>query len=440
MRLLSFTLFLLALTMASTAMGQQATPMTLAECIAHAKAHNLTVQRLRIALAQRQEQLQTAKDNRLPTVDASASTAFNFGRSLNAQNAYVSQNTQNVGFNVGTSMPLFTGHRLSSAITQARIDLSATMADLEKANDDLSLNVAQAYLQVLFQQERIAMAEQQLMMSQLLKTRLDSLLQAGRVAAYEVVQAQAQITADELAVVEAKNDHALALLELSQMLELPHPEAFSIAEPQDSIPPFAYERPDAIFALATQQRPMVEAERHRLASVQEQVRQARSGYFPRVSLTAGLGSSYFRTSGLDNTPFGRQMRNNFGQNIGVSISYSLFDAFATRHAVRQAQLAHEEQKLQLSQTLKTLYTEIQRAYYNAIAAQSKHTASKAAEAAALEALRMATQKYDYGRGHQVEYAEARTKWATAQSQALQAKYEYIFRHKILGFYAGRSIE
>lgn len=422
------------------ATAQSASPMSLAQCIAHAKAHNINVQRLHLMLQQRQDQVQAAKDNRLPTVSANSSATLSLGRGLNAQNTYVSQNTQNIGINAAASLPLFTGHRLSSAIAQARIDLSTATAELAKAHDDLSLNVAQAYLQALYQSERISTAQQQLAMSQTLKARFDSLFTAGRIAEYEVIQAQAQITTDQLALVEAQNDYALSILELSQLLELPKPEELSITPPTDSIPTFAYERPEAIFATAAQQRPAIEAERHRVASAKEHIRQARAGYFPSISLNAGLGSSYYHVSGAPNTAFDRQLRNNFGQNIGVTLSYNIFDAFATRHAVRQARWAHQDQTLQLTQALKTLYTEIQRAYYNAIAAQSKYTASLAAESSAAEALHLATKKYEFGRGHHVEYAEARTKWSAAQTQALQAKYEYIFRHKILGFYAGQSIE
>lgn len=421
----------------STATAQT---MTLAECIAHAQTHNLNVKRLRLALIHRETQLQAAKDSRLPTVSANASGALNFGRGLNAHNAYVSQNTQTIGLNANAALPIFTGHRLSSTITQARIDLSAATADLQKANEELSISVAQAYLQTLFQSEMVATAKEQLAMSKAVKVRFDSLLHIGRIAEYEVVQAEAQVAADELALTEANNTYALSLLELSQLLELPQPEGFAIVAPQDSVPTFTYSRPDAIFAMASQQRPAIEAERHRVASTKEQIRQARAGYYPTISLTAGIGSSYFRVAGSQNTAFARQMSNNFAQTFGVSITYPIFDAFTTRHAVRQARIAHEDQALQLSQALKTLYTEIQRAYYNATAAQAKYTASLTAEVTAREALRLAAKKYEYGRGNQIEYTEARTKWALAQSQVLQAKYEYIFRHKILGFYAGKSIE
>lgn len=415
-------------------------PMTLKQCIDYATERNVQV-RLQENVRQQQEvALHTARHARLPEVQASGSQSFDFGRGLTSDNTYVSRNTNATSFGVNASVPLFTGFRLPNQKEQARLNLEAATADLQKLREDLGIQIAQAYLQVLYQQELKAEAEAQLELSRKQEARVKGLFEAQKASGVELSEARSRTAQDELSLVQADNACRLALLDLSQLIEMPSPDSLAVVRPEAAPPERVAGSPQEIYDLALGLRPAIRAGELRIESAERGIRIARSGYWPTLSLGAGLGTSYYHTNGYEGSSFSRQMRDNFTKNIGLTLSMPIFSRFQTRNAVKQARLEHESRLWQQEETRKELYKEIQQAWYNAVAAQQKYASCIAAEEAAQDAFRLMEKKYENGKANATEYDEARTKQFGAACERISALYEYLFRTKILDFYRGEAIE
>lgn len=408
--------------------------MTLAQCIDYAVSHNVNVKRYANNVEQQKVQLSTARNSRLPDLTAGASQSFNFGRGLNSENAYVNRNTQSTGFNLQTSVPLLTGGRIPNEIAMSRLNLQAATADLEHARQSIALQVAAAYLQAVYAAEVVKVQEAQVAFSKIQEDRISKLFNAGKSPESDVVEAHSQVAQDEMGRTQAKCDYKLAMLDLSQLLELSSPDSIEIVAPQGETSPTLPPLPDRIFARAEGVKPEIQAEKLRLQAAEKNIRIAKAALYPTLSLGAGLSSEYYKTSGYQASSFSKQLSDNFNKSIGLSLNIPIFNRLATRNSIRQAKLQQSEQALQLDETKKTLYKEIQQAYYNAVNAQAKYESALAARKAAESNFNMMTGKFENGRANATELEEAKTKRANAITSTLQAKYEYILRMKIIEFY------
>lgn len=413
--------------------------MTLAQCIDYAVSHNVNVKRYANNVEQQKVQLSTARNSRLPDLTAGASQSFNFGRGLNSENAYVNRNTQSTGFNLQTSVPLLTGGRIPNEIAMSRLNLQAATADLEHARQSIAIQVAAAYLQAVYAAEVVKVQEAQVAFSKIQEDRISKLFNAGKSPESDVVEAHSQVAQDEMGRTQAKCDYKLAMLALSQLLELSSPDSIEIVAPQGETSPTLPPLPDRIFARAEGVKPEIQAEKLRLQAAEKNIRIAKAALYPTLSLGAGLSSEYYKTSGYQASSFSKQLSDNFNKSIGLSLNIPIFNRLATRNSIRQAKLQQSEQALQLDETKKTLYKEIQQAYYNAINAQAKYESALAARKAAESNFNMMTGKFENGRANATELEEAKTKRANAITSTLQAKYEYILRMKIIEFYEGNKL-
>lgn len=413
--------------------------MTLAQCIDYAVSHNVNVKRYANNVEQQKVQLSTARNSRLPDLTAGASQSFNFGRGLNSENAYVNRNTKSTGFNLQTSVPLLTGGRIPNEIAMSRLNLQAATADLEHARQSIALQVAAAYLQAVYAAEVVKVQEAQVAFSKIQEDRISKLFNAGKSPESDVVEAHSQVAQDEMGRTQAKCDYKLAMLDLSQLLELSSPDSIEIVAPQGETSPTLPPLPDRIFARAEGVKPEIQAEKLRLQAAEKNIRIAKAALYPTLSLGAGLSSEYYKTSGYQAASFSKQLSDNFNKSIGLSLNIPIFNRLATRNSIRQAKLQQSEQALQLDETKKTLYKEIQQAYYNAVNAQAKYESALAARKAAESNFNMMTGKFENGRANATELEEAKTKRANAITSTLQAKYEYILRMKIIEFYEGNKL-
>ena len=413
--------------------------MTLAQCIDYAVSHNVNVKRYANNVEQQKVQLSTARNSRLPDLTAGASQSFNFGRGLNSENAYVNRNTQSTGFNLQTSVPLLTGGRIPNEIAMSRLNLQAATADLEHARQSIARQVAAAYLQAVYAAEVVKVQEAQVAFSKIQEDRISKLFNAGKSPESDVVEAHSQVAQDEMGRTQAKCDYKLAMLDLSQLLELSSPDSIEIVAPQGETSPTLPPLPDRLFARAEGVKPEIQAEKLRLQAAEKNIRIAKAALYPTLSLGAGLSSEYYKTSGYQAASFSKQLSDNFNKSIGLSLNIPIFNRLATRNSIRQAKLQQSEQALQLDETKKTLYKEIQQAYYNAVNAQAKYESALAARKAAESNFNMMTGKFENGRANATELEEAKTKRANAITSTLQAKYEYILRMKIIEFYEGNKL-
>lgn len=419
---------------------------SLRQCIDYAIEHNISIRQTANAAEQSAVEVNTAKWARLPNLNASAGQNWNWGRTQTAvknedtgdySTVYVNTASHGTNMSVSSTIPLFTGLELPHQYALAKLNLKAAMADLEKAKEDISINIASAYLQVLFNEELHRVALGQVELSKEQYARIAKLAEVGKASPAEVAEAKARLAQDEMYAVQTNNDYNLALLDLSQLIELETPEGFALESPAVKLELAPLTPPDEIFQIALVSKASIQAARYRLEGSKHNIRIAQSNYYPQLSLSGSLGTNYYSTI---NRTFKQQMNDNFSKYVGFNLSVPIFNRLATRNRVRTARLQRENYSLQLDNAKKNLYKEIQQAWYNALASESKYTSSSIASQASEASFRLMSEKYENGKANAVEYNEAKQNLMKAQSDELQAKYEYLFRTKILDFYKGEPIE
>ena len=413
---------------------------SLQKCIEYAIEHNLSIKQQEASRNQSEVELNTAQWSRLPNLNGNVGQSFNFGRALQADNTYGNRNTASTNFSLGTNIPLFTGLQIPNSIALAKLNLKAATEDLKKAKEDISIQVASYYLQALFNEELSKVAQNQVKLSQEQLDRKVAFFKNGKASEAEVYEAKSRLAQDEMSAVQADNNYRLALLDLSQLLELPTPEGFTIAEPPTVEMNVQLSLPDEVYSQAMTNKPSIKAAQYRLEGAEKSIRIAQSGYYPQLSFGAGLSTNYYNMSGIETASFSSQWHQNFNKYLQFSLSIPLFNRFATRNRVKSARIQKNALQWRLEESKKTLYKEIQQAYYNALAAEAKYRSSLSASEAAQASFDLMSEKYANGKATATEYNEMRTNWMKALSDHIQARYEYIFRSKILDFYKGEPLE
>lgn len=434
----------------------------LRQCIDYAIENNIEIKQQALQVEGAGINLNTSKMSRLPNLNASSGSNFNFGQSTIAgTNGYESANSLNANFSISSTMPIFTGFRIPNEIKAREFNLLSATANLDKARENLELQVTSLYLEVLFKKEILKVYEEQLNLTtmQLEKTR--TMVEAGRVPRSQEYDMASQQAKDELNVTMSQNDLNLALLNLSQVLNLQENTSFDIMEPviereQISKNKASLVSPNEIYQIAIGVKPHVKVAEYDLESNKKKLKVAESAYYPTLSLNAGFGTRYGHLYGkrtvydnesdtyyklpYNNAGLGSQFRNNASEYIGVTLSIPIFNRFSTRNSVRMAKLDINNSMLTLDNVKLALFKEIQQAYQSATAAQSKYTSTEKALQAAEEAYKYAQDRYDVGKSSVYEFNEAQTKLLSSKSEQIQAKYDFIFRAKILDFYRGESID
>ncbi len=414
---------------------------TLRECCDYAVTHNIAIKQRQNQCRQQELQLSTARNRRLPDLSGSVSQNFSFGRGLTADNTYTNTNTSSTSFSLGTSVPLFTGFQIPNQIKLNQLNLEAATADLEKAKNDVRMQVAQAYVQILYNMEIANVAHRQVVIDSMQVVRLQAFVDNGKASGAQLSQQQATLANSRFTAVQADNNQRLAVLTLTQLLELPTPDGFAVVQPELSaisnlsdIP-----SPDVIYADALGMKPEVIAQQLRLRATDHSIKIAQAGYMPTLSLSGGLGSNYYTTSKFDSDPFGTQLKNNFSQYIGLSLNIPIFNRFQTRNSVRNARIEQENQLLALDNTKKTLYKEIQQVYYNTLNARQKERSSEETVRSSNDAFTLMLAKYENGKANITEFNEAKNVYLKAESDRVQALYELLYQRALIQFYQGREL-
>lgn len=408
----------------------------LQRCITHAITNNLSIKQKEAVRDQSKIELNTSQWSRLPNLNGNIGQSFNFGRALQSDNTYGNRNTQNTNFSLGTNIPLFTGMQIPNNIALSKLNLKAATEELNKAKEDISIQVTSYFIQVLFTEELVKVAHSQVQLSQEQLNKKVVFFKNGKASEAEVLEAKSRLAQDKLSMIQAENNHKLALLDLSQLLELPSPEGFQISTPNIDNVSVHLTLPDEVYAHAIMQKPAIKAAQYRMQGAEKSIKIAQSAYYPQLSFGAGIGTNYYHLSGIPNAAFGTQWEQNMNKYLQFSLSIPLFNRFQTRNRVKSARIQHKALSWQLEESKKTLYKEIQQAYYNALACKSKYESCLSAIESAEASFRLMSEKYANGKASATEYNEMRTTWMRTLSDGIQAKYDFIYRSKILDFYKG----
>ena len=419
---------------------------SLRECCDYAVANNISIKQQENQRRQEEIQLSTSKNSRLPDLSGSVGQNFSFGRGLTADNTYSNTNTSSTSFSLGTSVPLFTGFQIPNQIKLNQLNLEAATADLEKAKNDIRMQVAQAYVQILYDMEIADVAHRQIAIDSAQVARLQAFVNNGKASEAELSQQRATLANSTLTATQADNNTRLALLTLTQLLELPSPEGFNIVRPDISdysefseLSDYSNLTPDAIYAEALGVKPEILSQQLKLKGTEHSIKIAQAGNYPTLSLSGGMGTNYYTTSGFKADAFGTQLKNNFSQYIGLNLNVPIFNRFQTRNNIRSARINQENQQLALDNTKKTLYQDIQKVYYNALNAQAKEKASQQAVATANDAFHLTQAKYENGKATITEFNEAKNNYLKSESDLVQARYENIYQKALIEFYRGKNL-
>ena len=421
---------------------------TLEECITYAIEHNIDLKQKEQDQESRKVDLSTSKNSWLPSLNANLGQNFDFGRSPSKTGVIVDQNSANSSFYLQTSMPIFDGFKIPNDIKARKLDLQAATENLNKAKEDLAINVASYFVEALYNKELLTVAELQAALSTEQVTRTESLVNAGKVPLSQLYDIKAQQAKDEASLTEAKNNVNLSLLNLAQMLELERTGQsldISVPEIEDAIEKYMTSilPPDVVYNNAVAVKPQIKEQEYLLESQKKMLKVAQAGYFPKLDFSASYSNGYYHYSGgtdIVNSSFSDQLNQNGRKTIGFSLSIPLFNRFQTRNNVRSSRIAILNRELMMENSKKVLYKEIQQAYFNATAAQEKYKATGKSVLASKEAFGYAENKYNAGKSTVYEYCESKTKYSQSLSEQIQAKYNYIFRAKILDFYNGIPIK
>jgi outer membrane protein len=426
----------------------QTSPWTLEACIRHAIEHNIELKLREQEQATREIELHTSRHSRLPSLNAGLGQNVDFGRSPSKEGTIVDRNSINSSASLQLSMPVFDGLRIPNNIAARKFNLLAAIEALNRAKEDLAIGVASYFLQALYNKEIKHIAELQITLTAEQVQRTEALVTAGKIPASQLYDIRAQLARDEVTLTEAKNNLSLALLELSQQLELERLGAeFDIVAPEvhDAVAEYigSILPPDHIYESAVTIKPQIREQAYLLESQKKMLKVAQAGYYPKLDLNAGYSNGYYRyysgEAGVVNVGFGDQLQQNERKTIGLSLSIPIFNRFEVRNSVRSARVGMINRELMMESARKALYKEIQQAYFNAIAAQEKYIASGKSVEASREAFKYAEERYAAGKSAVFEYNESKTKYAQSLSEQAQSKFDFIFRAKILDFYNGKPI-
>jgi len=406
---------------------------TLEQCIDTALTHNRNIKQQQLSYKAKEIAYAQAKANLLPNLNASAGQNFNFGRSLGADNTYISSNSATSSFGISSDLTLFDGLKMKYNIEAKKADLLASGADWLKVEKDIILNVSTVFLQVLQNKELLQNAANQLDLTRKNMTQRKELIRAGKLAEGEIYELQAQEAKEEFSLVQAENNLQLSKLDLSQVMDLEDFKDLDIVVPVNLMEnELALLSAEEVYNSAVQSRPELKAAEFRLQSSEKSIAIAKADYLPSLGFGAQIGTGYYNMSRLPvNEAFGDQISNNLSTALGFRLSIPVFNRFEVKNRVKSAKLEVENSKIEIEKTKIDLRKSIQQAYFNAIAAKNRWESSQKSVRANEEAFRFASQKFESGRANQYEVNIAKNNLAQSISEQTQAKYEYVFRMKLL---------
>jgi outer membrane protein len=414
------------------------TKWTLEECINYAHQNNLQVKRMELDYNRSRNNFNQARLNMLPSIDAYSQRGFNFGKSLDPEtNTYDYENSVSDGHSISTGLNLFSGFQTINNIAREKYLFLKSEKDIEKTKNDITLAIAAAYLQILFNKELLEVSKSQYEVTLLQVEKTRKLEEVGNVAKGELYKMQAQAALEKVSVTRANNNLNLSYLELAQLLDLDTVGNFDIVVPTgllvtaDSLPP-----PISSVYEQALNLPQIESAKLQLKSLEKNLAISKGSRSPTLSFGAGMYSDYISLSSYD---YIDQLDNNLREYMGFRIDIPVFSRGEINRSIANAKISVRDAQVALDQTKQILYKEIQQAHADAIAAMEKYKSGIEAVKSNEEAFIYTQQKLDVGLVSSVDYNIAKNDLLRAKSELLQAKYEYIFKIKILDFYSGNPI-
>ena len=415
-------------------------------CIDYALKENITIQLNRISAESTGEDLKTAKSALFPSLNASVSQRVvnrpnsNTGTIISGDNITTSQSktSYNGSYGIDASWTLYNGSRRLNTIKQEKLNSRIAELTVAESENSIEESIAQMYVQILYATEAVKVNEGTLEVSRAQYERGKQLHEAGSLSKADLAQLEAQVSNDNYSVVTSQATLLDYKLQLKQLLELDGEYEMNLYLPDlddaDALAPLPAKAD--VYRAALSLRPEIESGKLNVESADLQVKIARSGYIPTISLTAGIGST--NANGNDFT-FTEQIKQNWNNSIGVSLSIPIFDNRQTKSSVRKAKLQKQTSQLNLLDDQKTLYRTIETLWLNANSAQQQYMAAQKQVESTQTSFDLVSEQFDRGMKNTVELLTEKNNLLAAQQQFLQAKYMAILNRQLLNFYQGEPI-
>lgn len=458
--------------------AQEKKTWTLKELIDQAVTNNLTVKRSTYSVESSQIGATQAKMAMLPTINANGNYGLNWGRTIDpTTNIFTTNKIENSNVGASTNLLLWNGFRLFYNMKQTEIDLDAANEDLLKSRNDVILNVITLYLNVVFNKELLNVAQFQVNSTKEQLERTKKLSDAGSVPIADVLNLDAQLATNELNVIQRENSLNLSLLQLKQALQLPASTPMDVELPQLDLETQLNINKSAeeIYDIAIMSMPEIKAAELRKKSSLYAYKSAKGNLYPRISINGSYSTVYsdarqqFYADGGSQTittpvgyvqgamtpvlrdvtsptgqflvpSIGDQYKDNRGRSLGLSLQIPIFNGFQARASMQRAAINREIANISYQEINNTLRQSVETAYNNALAAIKTYQSTDKQVKARDEAFRMAKQRYNLGAVNFVDYQVAENNLFQAQSDLLRAKYDFIFRKKVLDFYQGLPLD
>lgn len=435
--------FFLAVMISFTAFSQK--KWTLKEAVDHALENNITIKQNKLNIDIAETDVKNARGNKLPSVNASTGGNLRFGSGFNPiTNDRVS--TTNFGGSVGVSsgITVFNGYRVLNTYKQAQLGVEGSKLDLEVIENDIALRVVNTYLNALFAKENLSVANVQAEISKKQIERAKTQFEAGAAPKSDLLNVQSTAATDAQNVVTQENALSLALLNLSQLLQVPY-NGFDVAKIEVDTPSAAmlYSSSEEVYKKALANRPEIKRAKLSIENSDLSIKIAEAAYKPSITASASIGSNFnFNLdlpTGFSNTGFFTQLDETLGYGLGFNVNIPIFNGFKTDANVERSKINKlivesrlENQKLQLQQT-------IEQAFQDSKAAAKAYEAAQISLEAQKEAFKNAQVSYDYGSMTQFDFDQVRNRLVNAEGAMIRAKYNYVFTTKVLKFYYGENI-
>jgi outer membrane protein len=415
---------------------------TLKECVDEALAKNISIQQNKLSLELAKKDVEIAKGNFLPNLNANTGGNLNFGTGFDP----VSQDRVNTSFfggSLGASsgITVFNGFRNTNIYKQAQLGVESSLLDLKKIENDISLFVVNGYLNILFAKENLSAAKVQYEISKTQIEAAESRFNAGVIPKGDLLNTQSTAATNLQTVVTQENALDLALLNLAQLLQI-SAENFDVA-PVDVGTPSAnlfYKNSSSVYEKSLDRLPEIERAKLAIENADFNIEIAKASFLPSITASAGLSTNYGYNLNLppsfSNNAFFDQLSDNLGYGLGFNVSIPIFNRFQTKNRVSQSIINRDISETRLESEKLNLKQTIEQAFLDVKTALKTFEASKISLEAQEEAFKNAQESYNFGAMTQFDFDQIRARLVNAEAALIRSKYDYVFKTKVLQFYAG----
>ncbi len=414
---------------------------TLQECVNYGLENNITVALNENTISLNEQDVVEAKGQFLPSVGGNIRHNLSIGNRELFPGQFVDRTDNSTSVGVSANQTLFNGFRLTNLYKQSQLNLETSKLELSRIKDDISLNVVNAYLNVLFNKERLEIAKAQYEFSKKQVEQVKALVDAGTQPKVNIYDAEATFSTDEQSVTIAQNNYNLALLTLSQLLQLPFEgfdvEIIDIGSPSQTL---LYNDVSPIISHAFTNRNEIKVAEKRIENAALGTEISKSGYYPSLTFNYGFGSNAFFTNVLDTeADFFSQLNNQKAHAFTLNLGIPIFSRYQNKTAVARSRIQEENSKLGLEQAKLDLEANIQRAFTDAQAAFRAFVAAEKSLKSQKIAFENAQERFNIGVMNSFQLEESRVRYVNAESSLINAKYDFVFKTKVLDFYMGKSL-